>query len=621
MGPETVARARSSISRRITVLVLATTVTALALSALGLVAYDLHAYQQQWTRSLDLQAEILARASAPALSFNDPQTAQKDLSIIRVREAVLVAAIYTDDGRLFASYVRPGQTADGIPEHPQADGFRITGDQIAVFHRVVESGEPLGTIYIRATYLPWSRLGDYLTILGVVMVASLVLAALILGWLQRGITAPILEVAGVARRVMGQRDYSVRARKTTDDEIGELVDAFNGMLAEVERRTEALHDADRRKDEFLATLAHELRNPLAPIRNAVQILRTPGSPPDMSQRALEMMERQLRQMVRLVDDLLDVSRITTGRLGVQRTPFDVREAVAGAVEMTRPFIASRSHAFEVEVDPQPLMVDGDSTRLAQVIGNLLNNAAKYTEPGGRISLTVAREDRDAVIRVADNGVGIAPESLAGIFDMFVQVGQSPGRVQTGLGVGLTLVRQLVELHGGTVTARSDGLGKGSEFAVRLPLAGEGASRPDREAGGDEPPVPRRRVLVADDNVDFAASLCAVLEAQGHDVRAVHDGVDALAAMQAFLPEFAFLDLGMPKLHGYARARRLRRDPRTAGCFIVALTGGGREDDRHRSKEAGFDTHLVKPVDPARIEEILRGVSPPVPPRPKALAPR
>jgi CheY-like chemotaxis protein len=289
--------------------------------------------------------------------------------------------------------------------------------------------------------------------------------------------------------------------------------------------------------------------------------------------------------------------------------------------MTRPFIASRSHAFEVQVDPQPLVVDGDSTRLAQVIGNLLNNAAKYTEPGGRISLTVAREDRDAVIRVADNGVGIAPESLAGIFDMFVQVGQSPGRVQTGLGVGLTLVRQLVELHGGTVTARSGGLGKGSEFAMRLPLAREGASRPDREAGGDEPPVPRRRVLVADDNVDFAASLCAVLEAQGHDVRAVHDGVDALAAMQAFLPEFAFLDLGMPKLHGYELARRLRRDPRTAGCFIVALTGWGRDDDRHRAKEAGFDTHLVKPIDPARIEEILRGQSPPVPPRPKVFAPR
>jgi signal transduction histidine kinase len=597
-------RLHASISRKIMLLVLVTTASALVLSAAGLVVYDLRAYERQWTADLNLQAEILARASAPALAFDDHQTAQKDLSLIRVRRNVLAAAIYTEQGKLFATYLKAGEAAQEFPERPAAEGYRIVGDEVVIFHRVVENNEPLGTVYIRARYLPWERLVDYLAILGMVMVAALFLSSLVFGWLQRGVTAPILEVARVAREVMTRRDYALRARKTSDDEIGELVDAFNGMLAESGRRAEALREADRRKDEFLATLAHELRNPLAPLRNAVDILRSEATTPEMRTRALDMMERQLRQMVRLVDDLLDVSRITTGKLGVRKAVFDLRQALRDAVETVRPFVDARRHQLAIEVGEAPLLVDGDEARLAQVIGNLLHNAAKYTEPGGRITLAATAESGEAVVRVRDNGIGLDERSVANIFDMFVQVDRSLTRAHAGLGVGLTLARRLIALHGGTITAYSAGLGRGSEFVVRLPLAREGA-RPEAPAAPREPrPAGTRRVLIADDNAEFADSLAALLGARGHEVRVAHDGAQALREVETFTPEFALLDIGMPKVHGYELARRLRERADTANCVLVAVTGWGQEDDRRRAREAGFDRHLVKPVDPSDIEAIL-----------------
>ncbi len=599
-------RLHTSLRRKVMMLVLSTTISALVLSAVALVLYDLRAYERQWTSDLMLQAEVLARASAPALAFSDHQAATKDLSLIRVRSRVIAAALYTRDGHLFATYLRAGEPMPPFPEKPGAEGYRIEGDQLVIFHRVVENAEPIGTVYLRALYLPWERLRDYLAILFLVMLASLALAALLSGWLQRGVTTPILEVARVAREVMERRDYGLRARKTSDDEIGELVDAFNGMLAEAGRRSEALREADRRKDEFLATLAHELRNPLAPIRNAVEILRSPGATPEMSRRAVDMMERQLRQMVRLVDDLLDVSRITTGKLAVRKGTIDLRGAVGDAIETVRPFVDSRRHALDIDVAPEPLPVEGDATRLAQVFGNLLHNAAKYTEPGGRITLAARREGDNAVVRVRDTGIGLDPRSVATIFDMFVQVDRSLTRAQAGLGVGLTLARRLIALHDGTITAYSEGAGKGSEFVVRLPLAtGPVETDPDREREA-RPEGQARRILLADDNVDFANSLAAILASHGHDVRVAHDGAEALRQVETFTPDFAFLDIGMPKVHGYEVARRLRDKPQTSKCVLVAVTGWGKEDDRRRAREAGFDRHLVKPIDPADIELILKG---------------
>ena len=597
---------RNSLRRKVMALMLVATLSALALSAAGLVIYDLRAYEQQWTNDLVTQSEVLARASAPALSFDDRVTAANDLKVMRVRPRVLAAALYKRSGELFATYTKDGAAPLKFPDRAERDGTRIEGDQIVVVRHVIENGEELGTVYMRALYEPWARLRDYLTIIGGVMVASLALAAIVSGWLQTAVTAPILEVARVAREVMDRHDYSVRARKISDDEIGELVDAFNALLAETGRRAEAMRDADQRKDEFLATLAHELRNPLAPLRNAIEILRMARVDPSMSHKALDMMDRQLRQMVRLVDDLLDVSRITTGKLAIRKSRIDLQSVVRDALETARPYVESRRHSLELSLPNQPVPVDGDATRLAQVISNLVHNAAKYTDPGGRVRLALAVEDGQAVVRVRDTGIGLEPAALHSIFDMFVQVDRSLERAQAGLGVGLTLAKRLVTLHGGTIAAESQGPGRGSEFIVRLPLAtGDAAAAQPPEAApahGSQ----KRRILLADDNVDFAESLAAVLASHGHDVRVAHDGAEALAMAQRFNPQFAFLDIGMPKVHGYEVARRLREQASTAECVLVAVTGWGQEDDKRRARDAGFDRHLTKPVNPSDIEEIVEG---------------
>jgi signal transduction histidine kinase len=593
---------RHSLRRKAILLVLASTVAALLLSATGLVLYDLRAYERQWTSDLTTLAEVLARASAPALSFNDRDTAARDLAVLKARPFVLASALYTRNGDLFAVYTKPGVEAP-LPAHPDAEGYTISGDRLALFHRVSEQGETIGTVYLIAYYQPWTRLRDYLTIIGVVMVASLAVTALFSGWLQSAITMPILEVAGVARDVMAQRDYSLRAKKTTDDEIGELVDSFNAMLSESGRRAEELREADKRKDEFLATLAHELRNPLAPLRNGLEILRLKGIEGASAEKARLMMDRQLAQLVRLVDDLLDVSRITTGKLAVHREPLVLQSAIQDALDTVRPLMESRRHGMHVDMPSEAVTVQGDRTRLAQVFSNLLNNAAKYTEPGGHVWLTLERGEGEAVVRVRDSGIGLAPHSLESIWDMFVQVDRSLERSQAGLGVGLTLAKRLVTLHGGTIGARSAGTGLGSEFEVRLPLAETTAIAAPTHPQARALRRPRR-ILVADDNVDAATSLASLLAARGHDVRVAHDGAQALAVAREFEPEVAFLDIGMPKVQGYEVARRLREEAATSRCLLVALTGWGREDDRQRAREAGFDRHLVKPADPARIDEIL-----------------
>jgi signal transduction histidine kinase/CheY-like chemotaxis protein len=599
------ARIGESLRFRVMALVLATTVSALLLSAAGLVVYDLRAYERLWTNDLTTTAEVLARSSAPALAFNDRRTAAGDLSVLKARTRVVAAALYTREGELFATYVRAGAQAPAFPQHPQADAHFVEGGDLVVLRRVVEGGEVIGTVYLRALFSPFERLRDYLLILGGVMVASLAAAVIFSSWLQAAVTRPILEVARVAREVMQTRDYSLRAAKTTHDEIGQLVDAFNDMLAEAGRRAEALREADRRKDEFLATLAHELRNPLAPLRNALEILRVAGDDPQRALKAREMMQRQLAQMVRLVDDLLDVSRITTGKLAVRKGAVELQGIVRDALESVRHFIDSRRHALELHLATEPIIVEADRTRLAQVFSNLLNNAAKYTPPGGRISVVVERQGQEGVVRVRDTGIGIANDSIAAIFDMFVQLDRSLERSQAGL--GLTLARRLVQLHGGELSVQSEGPGRGSEFVVRLPLA-QATPPSGPGAAAEALPAPAaRRILIADDNVDYASSMGQLLQAQGHEVRVVHDGAQALETALHFQPDVAFLDIGMPRIHGYELARRLRAQPLTARCVLVAVTGWGQEDDRRRAREAGFDRHLVKPVELAQVQAIIESI--------------
>jgi PAS domain S-box-containing protein len=383
-------------------------------------------------------------------------------------------------------------------------------------------------------------------------------------------------------------------------------------VTERHRFEERLRDADRRKDEFLATLAHELRNPLAPIRTGLEILqRVPaGDPAAVEARA--MMERQLAHMVHLVDDLLEVSRISRGKLKLRRRRVALREVLDAAVEACRPLIAASRHELVVEGPAAPAWLDGDPTRLAQVVGNLLNNAAKYTPDGGRITLSAAVAGREAVLRVADTGVGIPPGMLPKIFEMFTQVDSALDRAGGGLGIGLSLVRMLVAKHGGTIEAHSEGEGRGSTFTVRLPLADPPAPRAEPEAPAPPaaaiaPPAPERRplrVLVVDDNEDAAVSLARLLRLFGHATRVAGDGPQALEAAREFRPDVGLLDIGLPGMDGYELARRFRAEPDLAATRLVALTGWGTDEDRRRAREAGFDGHLVKPVAPDDIRAVL-----------------
>jgi len=371
------------------------------------------------------------------------------------------------------------------------------------------------------------------------------------------------------------------------------------------RAEQAAREADRRKDEFLATLAHELRNPLAPIRSGLQIVRmAPHSAAAVGAR--DVMERQVDHMVRLIDDLMDVARISQGKLELRRERLDLRAALQSAVESSRPFMDAGRHAFTVLLPDHPIWADADPTRVSQTVANLLNNAAKYTPEGGRVTLTVLSEGPHAVITVTDTGVGISQDVLPRVFDMFAQGSRTLNRAQGGLGIGLTLVRQFVEMHGGSVSARSEGEGRGSVFTVRLPVEQalpEGAPRNGHaslQAGA------RKRVLVVDDNVDGAQTLATLLEILGHESRAVHDGEAAIEACRAFAPQAVFLDIGMPRMDGYEVARRLRAQPPGVPLRLVAMTGWGSDSDRARSKDAGFDMHLTKPIDVDAVEAALRG---------------
>jgi two-component system CheB/CheR fusion protein len=380
-------------------------------------------------------------------------------------------------------------------------------------------------------------------------------------------------------------------------------------VSAVRERADALAEASRHKDEFLATLAHELRNPLAPIRHAVQYLGTDGVQGPGVKTARDVIARQVAVMVRLVDDLLDVARISRDKLEIVKQRVALAAVVAAAVESSRPLIEQCGHELTVTLPEEPLDLDADPVRLAQVFVNLLNNAAKYTNRGGHVRLTAGREGSDAVVTVRDDGIGIPADMLAGVFEMFTQVDRTLERSQGGLGIGLTLVRRLVDLHDGSIEVRSDGPGRGSEFTVRLPLVQ--AAR-DVLPAGDGPRAKALsgcRVLVVDDNRDSAETLGMLLTIKGNEVRTAHDGVEAVEVAGAYRPELVLLDIGLPKLNGYDVARRIRQQPWGRAVTLVALTGWGQDEDRRRSMEAGFDHHVVKPVDFDALERLLAG-SPP-----------
>jgi PAS domain S-box-containing protein len=377
-------------------------------------------------------------------------------------------------------------------------------------------------------------------------------------------------------------------------------------ITESKRAAEALRDADRRKGEFLALLAHELRNPLAPLRNGLEEIRLARGEGDAVENARSMMERQLGHMVRLIDDLLDVARINQEKMELRPTRLLLADVIESALETTRPLIHAAGQTLTVSLPEEPLALEADSTRLAQVLANLLNNSAKYTEPGGHIALAAERAGRDVVISVRDDGIGIPEQALPRIFDMFSQVDRSIERTTGGLGIGLALVKGLVEMHGGSVTAQSAGEGMGSTFTVRLPLLEPHPDPVASGAGAVHPPDGgrKRRILVADDNRDAATSLARVLKLIGNEVRTAHDGMETLTTAEEFRPEIILMDVGMPRLNGYETTRRIRASSWGRATTIIALTGWGQQGDRLQSSEAGCNGHLVKPITLPELEKLL-----------------
>ena len=411
-------------------------------------------------------------------------------------------------------------------------------------------------------------------------------------------------------RLLGTLSFASRTRDEFDpDEVAfiETICHYVTMAYERLRLLSELKEADRRKDEFLATLAHELRNPLAPVRNAVKIIGMNGSEAPQSRWCRDVIERQVEHLSRLIDDLLDISRITRNRLELRKQRVELAEVITGAVESSRPLIEQYGHHLTVTLPPEPVYLNGDVVRLAQVFLNLLNNAAKYTDQGGRIWLIAERQGEEAVVRVRDTGVGIPPEKMPRLFEMFYQVDRSLEKSQGGLGIGLSLVRRLVELHGGSVKARSEGTGKGTEFIVRLPVLAE-ELEPARARGedtnGHSGAGVSRRILVVDDNRDSADSIAMLLRLTGSDIHTAYDGVQGVEAAEQLRPDVVLLDIGMPRLNGEEACRRIRSAAWGRRMTLIALTGWGQEEDRQRCLNAGFDHHLTKPVDFPTLLELL-----------------
>ncbi len=383
---------------------------------------------------------------------------------------------------------------------------------------------------------------------------------------------------------------------------------INLDIARLKRVEDELRELDQRKNEFLATLAHELRNPLAPLRNGLEVMRLASGSAETVEKARGMMERQLAQMVRLVDDLLDVSRVSRGKIELRRAPIELAAVLRNALETSQPLVNERGHKIEVAIPDERILLDADMTRMSQVFANLLNNAAKYTEAGGRIALSVKVLEGEVAVSVKDNGIGIPPDMLASVFDIFTQVDRGLEKSQGGLGIGLSIARRLVEMHGGTIVVESPGNRMGSEFIVRLPARVEARTPAAPEvARAARTGAPRHRILIADDNADSAATLSIMLGVMGHEVSVARDGEEAVHMAAEFAPDAILMDIGMPRMNGYEACETIRRQPWGAAILIVALTGWGQEEDKSRSRAAGFDRHLVKPVEPLTLEGLLDAI--------------
>lgn len=636
-------RTRRSVRGKLMIVILVTTAAALIFAGIAMMVRDLTVYRHDWQSEIHAQAQMIELATAPALAFDDHNLAVRNLGALRANPAVLTAALYRPNGSLYAEYIRPGETPAPAQIAVSRQQYqRISGQYLEVAQPIERGGELLGTVYLRARYDLMSRLWGYAEISAVVSLLSLALALVLSSSLQRGITRPLRSISEVARQVVQRKDYSLRVSETPNDEIGLVVEAFNGMLDEVQSRTDALlrsntalkeevaireaaeaertetnarlettmqalRQADRRKDEFLATLAHELRNPLAPIRNAVKLLELPAIDERRRQWGRDVIARQVQRMALLLDDLLDVSRITRGRLQLKKDYIDLASLVASAIETARPMIDAKRHVLETVLPEEPIELVVDPLRLSQALANLLTNAAKYSDPGGHITVIAALEADELILSVRDTGIGLSAASLPEVFEMFSQVDSAIDRSEGGLGIGLALVKGLVSLHGGTVEAQSAGVGQGSTFTIHLPAAAVRHLGPRLEAQlamRSSVGEPRCSILIADDNRDAADSLALLLQMSGYELHVCHGAREALLLAKRERPEALILDIGMPGMSGYELARHIREEEWARDALLIAVTGWGQQEDRERSRAAGFDHHLTKPVDTEVLQNLL-----------------
>ena len=603
-----------------------TTAMAILLSAGAMLLYELFSHRKAWVSDLRTQARLLATASVAALEFDDEKAAHANLQLLRSQPQIRSAAIYDAQGTLFAAYAEPGTPIEAR-RMGDAAAFepRFRGTTLEIAFPIEGSPDRLGTLYLSARPNIWARMSGFAAILVLLGGLSLAAAFLLFGRHQRRITEPLERMTRVAGEVVASHNWTLRAPSTHYRDLGLLVDAFNGLLSECQSRTnelekqmasrqgieQELRKADEMKDVFLATLAHELRNPLAPMTSAVALLQMERASQETRSKAVVVLDRQLKHMIRLVNDLLDASRIATGKLSLDVKRLDVGDLVITAVDEVQPLAEHHRVMLRVSVASETLYVAGDAVRLTQVFTNLLNNACRYTPAGGQVDVSISADPQTVAIAVQDTGVGVAPHMQARIFELFEQVDatmkQGPNM---GLGVGLTLSRQIVELHQGKLTLASEGQGRGSCFTVHLPRCHVdtpleeplGPGDPERVAKPSQ--VRRLHILIADDNVDLAENFAELLRTNGHQVDVVHDGEAALKSASLVLPDIVLLDIGMPKLDGYQVAKQLKRSATTERIHLVAISGWGQATDKENALRAGFDHHLVKPVDPQTLVNIL-----------------
>jgi signal transduction histidine kinase/CheY-like chemotaxis protein len=613
-------------------MILTTCAAAIVLASLGYLVVDYYQTRDELENDLRAQADLILQNSQAALDFDDRDAARETLNTLASKQNIRVACLYQRDAHLFAEYRQLGE-AGTCPPGALPEGTRFGSESVQLAREGGQDGKRFGSVMLRSDLTVLARRGRaQLMVVGALLVMALGVALLLSSWLQSIVSDPVIALARTAGEVTRRGDYSLRATRTTDDELGELVDAFNRMLERIEVRETELsranedlrrevaerrraeqeraellvreREANRLKDEFLATLSHELRTPLNAILGWTKLLRANAVPPPSIDRALEKVERNAQVQSRLIEDLLEVSRIVSGKLRLDYRPFDLITLCTTAVESMRPAAESRGVTIERRFERTSLPTSGDPDRLQQVIWNLLSNAVKFTPGGGHVTIAARRAGQVDEIVVSDTGIGIDPAFLPNVFESFRQADASTTRAHGGLGLGLSIVRQLVALHGGEVSADSGGKDKGATFTVRLPVRSADRRRDDA-AGASLAEVrgrlEGRDILVVDDDLDTRELLVSALEGAGGRVRSAASSAEALALIRRRPPEAVISDIGMPGEDGYTFMRAVMQEPGNQAPGVrIALSAFAGPGDREQALSAGFQRHVAKPVDPGEL---------------------